>query len=293
MSEFKNLKIAIASGKGGTGKTIFSTNFFYTLRHLNQEITLVDCDAEEPNDLLFFETKEVNRFDVIQNIPIIDTNRCTFCSKCHDICNYHAILSIPKFNLIQVIDELCHSCGACLYACDSNAIHEKESVIGKITMEQYDERLMIVEAKSNVGLYSPVPVIKSALKIAGNEGVIIYDAPPGCSCSFIQTIVPADYVILVTEPTLFGLSDLKQTVETLKSLNKNFGVIINRMRDDYIIHDYLQEESIPLLLEIPFKKEIAELYSKGSLFVKTFPEWEIKFLRIFSEINKKYGNSNH
>ena len=293
MSEFKNLKIAIASGKGGTGKTIFSTNFFYTLRYLKQEVILVDCDAEEPNDLLFFETKDFEIFDVIQSIPIIDQTICTFCSKCHDICNYHAIISIPKFKLIQVVDELCHSCGACLYACEDNAIHEKESVIGQIKTVQLMDELTIIEAKSVVGLYSPVPVIKSALKVAGNEGVIIYDAPPGCSCSFIQTVEPADFVILVTEPTLFGLSDLKQTVETLRILKKNFGVVINRMSDDYIIHKYLEEESIPLLLEIPFKKEIAEEYSKGSLFIKTYPEWEIEFLKIFSEINKKYGNSNH
>lgn len=293
MDEFKNLKVAIASGKGGTGKTIFSTNFFYALRELKQEVTLVDCDAEEPNDLLFFETNELDTFDVIQNIPVIDPTKCIYCSKCHDICNYHAILSLPKFKLIQVIDELCHSCGACLYACEDNAIHEKESVIGQIKTVQFMDLLTIVEAKSAVGLYSPVPVIKSALKVAGNEGVIIYDAPPGCSCSFIQTVVPADFVILVTEPSLFGLSDLKQTVDTLRQLKKNCGVIINRMRDDYIIHQYLEEESIPLLLEIPFQKEIAESYSKGDLFIKRYPEWETKFLKIFSEINKKYGNSSH
>lgn len=293
MNESSNLKIAIASGKGGTGKTIFSTNFFYALRHLKQKVTLIDCDAEEPNDLLFFDINDSETFDVVQNIPVIDTNTCVFCSKCYDICNYHAIFTIPKFNLIHVIEELCHSCGACIYACEHNAIHEKEVIIGHLKICHFEDEMDIIESKSNVGVYSPVPVIKSAIQYSGNEGVIIYDAPPGCSCSFIQTVVPADFIILITEPTLFGLSDLEQTVETLRALKKNFGVIVNRMSDDFIIHRYLEKESIPLLLEIPFKKEIAQLYSKGSLFIKTFPEWEIEFLKVFSEINHTYGNSNN
>ncbi len=290
--EMKNIKIAIASGKGGTGKTIISTNLFYLLKKNNYITTLVDCDAEEPNDMVFFKEKITKTIDVTQKVPIINEMNCTFCGKCYEYCNYNAIFILPETKIIKVIEELCHGCGACSYACNFNAITEKNVSLGKVNC--YGENKLIIEAKMKVGVFSPVLVIKEAIKKAGNKGVIILDSPPGTSCPFIHTVARADYTILVTEPTPFGLSDLKQSVETLKTMDKPFGVIINRAGlGDNSIYDYLKNENIELLMELPFDKDIASYYSNGKLFIKYKTEWEPYFISMFNNIIEKYGNSNN
>lgn len=290
----KAIKIAIASGKGGTGKTLISSNLFYVLQQHNYPVTLVDCDAEEPNDMVFFSGNRVKSIEVNQNVPVIDEGRCTFCGKCHEYCNYNAIFILPPAKIIQVIEDLCHGCGACSVACNVNAISEKKVLLGIVSHFYNTEKSAILEAKMKVGVFSPVSVIKRAIKEAGNNGIIIYDSPPGTSCPFIQTVAEADYVILVTEPTPFGLSDIKQSVETLKTMNKTCGVIINRAGlGDNAIYDYLKQEHLPLLMEIPFDKDIASYYSKGELFVKYKKEWEQPFISMFESMVKEYGNSSN
>jgi MinD superfamily P-loop ATPase len=289
------IKIAIASGKGGTGKTFFATNFFHVLLKNGYKTALVDCDAEAPNAVAFFKTIPGKCTEVTQMVPVIHTDACTYCAKCQDFCNYNAIFVLPPVKMIQVMEDLCHGCGACLVACKFNAITEKSVSLGRVTSYMIDGEQHLIEARTNIWIMSPVRVIKAAVKeIDIHSEVIILDAPPGTSCPFIQTVSVSDYVILITEPTPFGLSDLKQSIETLKILNKPFGVIINRTGiGNNHVEEYLYNEGIPLHLKIPFKKKIASLYSKGKLVVKNDPSFEKQILEVFETICEQNGNSHY
>lgn len=287
------IKIAIASGKGGTGKTFVATNIFYSLVNNQIDATLVDCDAEVPNAIAFFDVRTVSSTVVTQLVPVIDTEKCTFCGKCHEYCNYNAIFILPPSKIINVIEDLCHGCGACLAACDYDAISEKPVPLGNVTSYSYNNSQSLLEARMNIGVMSPVSVIKAAIKqIKEQPGIAILDSPPGTSCPFIQTVEQSDYVILVTEPTPFGLSDLRQSVETLKTMDKKFGVIINRAGlGNNQVQEYLENENIPLFLEIPYKKETAELYSKGKLVSEIDEFFEKQLLAVIENILKQNGNS--
>jgi len=289
------IKIAIASGKGGTGKTFISTNIFYTLLQNNYRAILVDCDAEAPNSLEFFERNFISESQVTQQVPVINSDICTFCGKCYEYCNYNAIFILPQKKIINVIEDLCHGCGACSVACKFEAISEKPVSLGHVSLYSTNKLPDLIEARMNIGVMSPVPVIKSAIKqIDDQTDIVILDSPPGTSCPFIQTVSSADYVLLVTEPTPFGLSDLKQSVETLRTMDKPLGVIINRAGlGDNKVQDYLGQENIPLLLEIPFDKKIAGLYSTGKIVSKTDPVLANQLLTIIKKILEKHGNSNN
>ncbi len=289
------IKIAIASGKGGTGKTFVATNIFYTLLKNQIDAVLVDCDAEAPNAMAFFETKQTKSIEVTQLVPVINSNTCTFCGRCHEYCNYNAIFILPPMRIIKVIEDLCHGCGACTVACMDNAITEKPVSLGNVNLYSNNGNPSLIEAQMNIGVLSPVSVIKTALKQINNQaGIAILDSPPGTSCPFVQTVASADYVILVTEPTPFGLSDLKQSVEILRKIEKSYGVIINRTgMGDNKVQEYLYDEDIPLLLEIPFKKEIAELYSTGRIVSETDPFFAKQLMAIVDEITLNHGDSNN
>lgn len=290
------LKIAIASGKGGTGKTFVATNIFHTLIQNNYRSILVDCDAEAPNAIAFFDNKVfTGKDEVFQMVPVIDTEKCTFCSKCHEYCNYNAIFIIPPARIINVIEDLCHGCGACSVACEYGAITESPVSLGMVSRYNLNGEAAIIEACMNIGVMSPVPVIKSALKqINDQAGVAILDSPPGTSCPFIQTVAQADYIILVTEPTPFGLSDLRQSVETLKTMGKSFGTIINRagLGNNQVV-EYLWKEKIPLLLEIPFKKDIAKMHSRGELVSAKDNFFARQLTEVIDNIIRKNGNSGY
>ncbi|MFO8021191.1 MAG: ATP-binding protein [Perlabentimonas sp.] len=283
----QSIRIAIASGKGGTGKTLISTSLFYTLHQQNIPVTLVDCDAEEPNDMVFFSGDTEKTTNVTQLVPVINENKCTYCGKCHDYCSYKAIFIIPPSKIIKVMEDLCHGCGACSVACEFGAITEKEVSLGEVNSYSITEHAKIIESRIRVGVYSPVSVIKAAIDEAENTNVILMDSPPGTSCPFIQTVNHADYVILVTEPTPFGLSDLKQSVETLKTMSIPCGVIINRAgMGDNEVYKYLEDNSIPLLMEIPFDREIASIYSKGNIVARGKPELKEQLHAVFNEIKE-------
>ncbi|HNV50913.1 MAG TPA: ATP-binding protein [Bacteroidales bacterium] len=288
------MKVAIASGKGGTGKTLLSVHLFDNLIQSGEQVVLVDCDAEEPNDMIFFDGKLIDEAEVLQQTPIIDTDKCTFCGKCHEYCNYNAIFYLPPASMIHVIDELCHGCGACNVACKFGAITERPLSLGVVRNYQIRPNARIVESRIKVGVMTPVPLIKAGLKQIKNEPFVLLDSPPGTSCPFIHTILDADYVILITEPTPFGLSDLKQSVETLKTVGKAYGVIINKAGiGDSNIYDYLKNENIELLMEIPFDKEIAYHYSKGELLTEYNPKLQSDLNNLLNNIHKKYGTSNN
>jgi MinD superfamily P-loop ATPase len=289
------IKIAVASGKGGTGKTFISTNIFYTLLRYNYSTILVDCDAEAPNAVAFFESEIVRKTEVTQQVPVINTEICTFCGKCHEYCNYNAIFILPPMKIINVIEDLCHDCGACSVACKVGAITEKPVSLGQVTTYSLKGVPSIIEARINVGVMSPVPVIKAAIKQIDNQSdIAILDSPPGTSCPFVQTAAASDYVVLVTEPTPFGLSDLKQSVETLRTIKKPFGVIINRagLGNDRVF-EYLTREKIPLLLEIPFNKEIAVLYSNGKLISESNEIFSQQLFSVYKNITDNHGNSSN
>ncbi|NLA24337.1 MAG: P-loop NTPase [Bacteroidales bacterium] len=288
------MKIAVASGKGGTGKTFISTNLFHAVQGEHESICLLDCDSEEPNVLQFFKTETIDEQHVYQKVPVIDENKCTFCGKCREACVYNAIFIIPPSKIIKVLENLCHGCGACTVACKYDAITEKDDSLGIISKNITKDNANIIETRVHIGVYSSVRVIKESVKYVKDYETVIIDAPPGTSCPFIQSASASDYIILVTEPTPFGLSDLKQSIDTLKTMNKKYGVIINRIglgNDD--VYKYLEEENIPILMEIPYSKEIAEAYSNGKLYVEQDKEFEDNLKQMFNKILEDNGNSSN
>lgn len=287
------MKIAIASGKGGTGKTFVSTNLFKTFESLGHSTLLVDCDVECPNSLLFFDLKKVSDTKVTEYRPIIDADKCVYCGLCYEYCEYKAIFYVPELKHIKVLDNLCHGCKACSIACKHGAIEDSSTEIGDVSFFSDSNSHIFVEGRLKEGKIASIPIIKSAIKEASllSYEYLLMDSSPGTSCPFIQTAVRSDYIVLVAEPTPFGLSDLKQSVETLNSINKDYGVIINRSGlGDIKVYDYLKDNEIPIIAEIPFSKEIARYYSEGKLAVSYMDETK----KLFEEISNKIiqnGNS--
>jgi len=275
------MRITVLSGKGGTGKTTVATNLALSL--VNSQ--LLDADVEAPNSYIFInpqfeeEYEEVNRA-----IPVIDKDKCTLCRRCVDFCEYNALaLMLDK---VLVFPELCHSCGGCKRICPEGAITEENKELGKIRWDISGKDPEFWQGELNIGEETAVPVIEQLKEHANNEKNVIIDAPPGTTCPTIEAAIDSDYVILVTEPTPFGLHDLKMAVEVMKELKIPFGVIINRSEEgaDSIIENYCNNEDIKILLRIPFDRKIAELYSKGIPFMEEMPEWKDKFQKLYAEI---------
>lgn len=267
------MKIAIASGKGGTGKTTVAVNLFYFLSQ-KTEVQLIDCDVEEPNDLLFFKyaQKKYSK-EVFTLVPEIDTNKCTFCKKCSDWCEFNAITIVKNLEFADVSNDLCHSCGACSVACEFAAITEHPRPLGVISEYSTKFGARVIEGRLEVGSALQTSLIKEAKKYAERPELIsLFDAPPGTSCPVVETVSDADYIILVTEPTPFGLYDLQLTVELIRELKIPFGVIVNKAGlGSKHIYKYLEENKIELIGNIPFSKAYASSYSKGDL-LQNIPE---------------------
>jgi len=282
------LKIGVASGKGGTGKTTVSSNLFLAVKELYpKDIDFLDCDVEEPNAGIFLKGEFRSQKDVMMNIPVIDADACTFCGRCVHFCEAHAILMVKDIGHIAVMEDLCTGCGACLYACNYNAITEKKKSLGKIN--EYDVNgSRFIEGEINIGTAFATPIIKSVKYEIDPEHITIIDAPPGTSCPVIETVTDVDYVILVTEPTPFGFHDLKLMVETLKVTGHNYGVVINRAGLDFPeMYNYLKENKIDLLLEIPFDRKIAESYAYGKPLVEDNEELKMALQQLFLNIESK------
>ena len=262
-------KIAVASGKGGTGKTTVSVNLLNYLQEANKgRIHLVDCDVEEPNDLLFFADATEHSHEIVKKlVPEIQKDECTYCGRCADYCEFNAITIIPSRKYAKVDTGLCHSCGACLVACNDNAIIECEEEIGCVNFNTTSDGAFLAEGRLKVGSPMQTMLIKELKKrIPEDDIIIIYDAPPGTSCSVVETISDADMVVLVAEPTRFGLHDLKLMVELTQNLNRPFGLVINKsgLGDD-AIYQYIKDENIKLLGEVPFSKAYASRYAQGAI----------------------------
>jgi MinD superfamily P-loop ATPase len=263
-------KIAIASGKGGTGKTTVAVNLWYLFRkHSDRYVGLVDCDVEEPNALIFFDDAEKQEEqEIFQMVPEIDIKRCTFCRKCVDFCEFNALVVIPPAKFAEVNSGLCHSCGACLVACPEQAISEFPLSVGKVTNYKLDERGQLIEGMLKVGSAMQTMLIKKLKKLVPDEfEIILYDSPPGTSCSVVETLNGSDYVVLVSEPTPFGLYDLKIMTELLGEIKKPFGIVINKAGvGNNDLYEYIEKEGFELLGELPFDETYAGSYARGSLF---------------------------
>ena len=295
------LKIAIASGKGGTGKTTLATNLALILaKEGSRPVQLIDCDVEEPNAHLFLELELEKVQDVTLLVPKIDKNKCTYCGKCANFCEYNALAVLPKDALF--FPELCHGCGGCTLVCPEAAITEGPRVIGiiergvaAIAKPNLDPDLGTSDRKGleffhgllNIGEPMATPIISTLKTKLEPDAIGILDAPPGTACPVIETISDSDFCILVTEPTPFGLWDLQLAVEVARTLELPFGVIINRdgIGDDRV-EKYCNSENIPILLRVPQDRQIARLYSKGIPFVNELEGWAEKFQTLYTTIQE-------
>jgi MinD superfamily P-loop ATPase len=260
--------LAVASGKGGTGKTTVSVNL---ARALGSPVGLLDCDVEEPNAHLFLAGDLREEETVCIPVPSVDDSLCDGCGECGRFCEYHAIVSFGATPLI--FPEMCHGCGGCAKVCPPKAIREVEKRIGVVETRDAGN-ITLIQGRLDVGVATAPPLIR-AVKVRLLNGVdAILDAPPGTSCSAIATLRGTDIVLLVTEPTSFGLHDLRLAVDMVRALGISFGVVINRVGiGDERVHAFCRNENIPVLLEIPDDRRIAEFYSKGRLIVEALPEY--------------------
>ncbi len=261
------MRIAIASGKGGTGKTTLSCGLAWAASRKGEgPVTLVDCDVEEPNVNLFLEASLEAKEEVTVLNPRVDKDACTGCGACGDICQFSAIVVVNGDPL--VFPDMCHSCGGCALVCPVDAITEVERPIGVIE-KGTKEKLRFLGGRLNVGEAKAPPLIHAVAEKAKDVEVVIFDAPPGTSCPVIETARESDFVILVTEPTPFGLHDLALAVEMIKALNIPFGVVINRSdAGDDRVDVYCRKENIPVLGRIPFSRAVAEAYAEGKVIEK-------------------------
>jgi MinD superfamily P-loop ATPase len=275
--------ISVASGKGGTGKTLVATSLACSLKDKNK-VQLLDCDVEEPNAHLLLNPTITGSEPVNMQVPIIDRKKCTFCGKCAEVCAYKAIAVIGE--RVLTFHELCHSCGACSYLCPEKAIYEIGRPIGTLEFGTAGN-IDFIHGRLNIGEAMATPVIRKVQEKANNQNIVIVDVPPGTSCPVVESIKDTDFCLLVTEPTPFGLNDLMLAVETVRMLQLPCGVIINRagLGDEHI-EKYCLGENIPVLLHIPLDSKIAGFYSRGFTLVEAIPEWKDEFIAVFNKIEE-------
>jgi len=273
--------LSIASGKGGTGKTTVAVNMALSL----ENVQLLDCDVEEPNDHLLLQPTIEKTSTVYVRVPNVDLEKCDYCAKCAEFCAFNALFVANK--QIMVFPELCHNCGGCAIVCPRKAISEKKRKIGRVK-KGFAGGVELVFGELSVGEPMAVPVIREVKRQMRDDRNVIVDSPPGTACPVVESVYGSDYCVLVTEPTPFGLYDLKIAVEVIEKLQIPFGVVVNQAGiGDRKVHEYCKENKIPLLLEIPYSRRIAELYSSGIPFVLEMPEWREKFQELFSAVERR------
>jgi len=265
------MRIAVASGKGGTGKTTVATNLAYVASLSGRTVAYLDCDVEEPNGHLFLKPEWLVSQPVTRPVPQVDEAKCTHCGRCGDVCQFSAI--VPLGVTVLVFAELCHGCGGCILVCPAGAISEVPREIGALEMG-WSDHVQFTRGVLNVGEAMSPPLIRRVKSAPPRTDLAVIDAPPGTSCPVIEAVRSSDFVLLVTEPTPFGLNDLKLAVQMVRALNLPLGVVINRAdTGDRRTWQYCQANRLPILAEIPDDRRIAEAYSRGELTVQALPEY--------------------
>lgn len=282
------MKLAILSGKGGTGKTTVSTNIAYLLK----TFPLVDTDVEEPNGHIFMKAVSSEDRPVKKAFPVVDENTCTLCGKCGDFCRFNTLL--PAKNNVIVYKEMCHDCGGCEIVCPTNSISYSEREIGKITEAKTYFDSDFYYGTMNVGELSGVRIIENLVEeVSSKHENIIIDCPPGTSCATVAAVENADRALLVTEATPFGLSDMKMVVDMLEEMKIPFDVVINKYDEAYEeLENYLEEKSINIIGRIPFKKEYAMMYSEGKIISEFSEDFKKEVEKIITSLPLGRGSRN-
>ncbi len=278
------MKIAVLSGKGGTGKTLVAVN----LADVATNSVYTDCDVEEPNGHLFFKPTEISYQPVSMSIPTIDNNLCSGCRICVDFCRFNALAFIAGKPVL--FEDLCHSCGGCAMLCPKSAITEKQNTIGKV-MTGNSQNVTIITGILNTGRASGVPVIREVMRCLNNKtGLAVIDCPPGSACVVMESIKDADYCVLVAEPTIFGLHNLQMVTELVQLFHKPFGVVLNKCTAEANPSEsYCKNKKLTILARIPFDKELGEISSNGEIAVRCKPAWHEFFLKLLDIIIKEAG----
>jgi MinD superfamily P-loop ATPase len=274
--------ISVASGKGGTGKTTIATS----LALCWEEGLFLDCDVEEPNAHIFLKPHIHERISVGIPVPEVDESKCSFCGKCAEVCEFNAIVVIKK--KVLFFPELCHGCGGCSYICPEKAIKEVEREIGVVERGR-SGKIDFIHGILNVGEPMAPPLIRQVKRHINSGTNAIIDASPGTSCPVVEAVNRSDFCLLVTEPTPFGLNDLKLAVEMLRKLTIPCGVVINCADiGDEEVQKYCKDEDIPILMTIPWDRRIAEAYSKGIILIDALPEFKNRFSQLYGKIERLY-----
>lgn len=276
------MKIAVLSGKGGTGKTTVSSSLAFISKML-----LIDTDIEEPNSHIFLKGNVENIKSVYTRFPEVNMEKCNLCGECGEFCKFNAI--IPAKKRVIVFGEACHDCGGCEIVCKNGAISWEKREIGKIFTGKTHFNSINKYGKLNIGEMSGVKIIKEIYKNTVEKDFLI-DCPPGTACTTVSAVEVADFAIIVVEPSPFGLSDMKLVVQLLRDMKIPFGVVINKFdEDENIVKKYCDDEKIEIIGTIPFDRKIAEAYSKGEIIADALSEYRENFETILKRV-KSYGN---
>jgi len=291
------MRIAVASGKGGTGKTTVATSLALSLTSEVSGLPMsfapalplfLDCDVEAPNAHLFLKPTFERRQEVSLSIPHVDEAKCTHCGKCAEVCQYHAIAVLGK--KVLVFPQLCHGCGSCTLICPEGAISEVPDVMGMLESGTADRGIHFARGVMNVGEPMATPIIRQLKKWAAPkpDQIVILDASPGTSCPVVESVRGADFLLLVTEPTPFGLHDLKLAAQVGRELNLPMGVVVNRDGiGDGGVDDFCETAGLPILMRIPFDRAIAEGIAQGQTLVEIRPEYLALFQKMFLQITER------
>lgn len=276
------MQVAVLSGKGGTGKTLVSVN----LAAAADTAVYIDCDVEEPNGHLFFKPQKIREEAIAVPIPQVNEKRCKGCRKCVDFCKFNALAYIKK--KVIVFEEICHSCGGCVLLCPEKALTEKAKVIGKV-QEGFSDNVLVKTGILNPGEESGVPIIKKLLHDChGNQEPTMIDCPPGSACTVMESIINADYCILVAEPTLFGVHNLNMVYELVKLFNKPFGVVLNKcLEGDNPAEGFCIEKRLKVLCRIPFDNELGRLNSNGGIAARESKVYHTLFSELLQQVMKE------
>lgn len=282
------MRIAVASGKGGTGKTTIATSLAQSLGR-TKDVLYLDCDVEAPNGHLFLKPRFDAVRDAIIPVPQILTEKCTLCGKCVEVCQFHALAKLGE--TVMVFQQLCHGCGSCIRNCPEEAIRENPHPIGVLESGVTPDDMRFTRGLLTVSEPMPTPVIRQLKRLLPppqDETIVILDAPPGASCAVVETLRGTDFVLLVSEPTPFGLHDLKQMLAILEEMKIPCGIVINRDgMGDGKMDSFLAEAGLPVLMRIPYDRRLAAGLAAGNTLVGLIPRFDEQMSALYGRIGAR------